>query len=90
LFISLNKTLELAIKVLILALKYTAMVLESINFFAQVTVATLETLVGEAEIILFTTRNGQVFISSARFCLKTIQLSGKSAVTGEFSLRTVN
>jgi hypothetical protein len=45
--------LELAIKVLVLALKYNAMMLKRINFFAEVTVATLETLVGEAKIILF-------------------------------------
>jgi hypothetical protein len=90
LFISLNKTLELTIKILVLALKDTAMVVESINLFAEVTVAALETLVGEAEVILFPTRNGQVFISSTGFCFKAIQLSGKRAVTGEFSFGTMN
>jgi hypothetical protein len=90
LLVSLHEALQLQVKVLVLVLQHATVVLEGINFLAEVAVTALQALVRETEVVLFTARHSQVLVSSARFSLELVQVSSESAVAGKLSLGTVH
>jgi len=73
LFISLNKALQLSSQVFVLSNQDVAVMLKSINFFLNVTVLSLESLVRETEVTLFTARNVQVVLSSTALAIQIVK-----------------
>jgi len=80
------EALEFSVKLNILTGKHVAMVLQSVDFGSQVTVLALHGLGGETDIVLLTSRAGQVIVGSTALSLNVVKSGRQVAVAGKFSL----
>ena len=90
LLIRVDETLELCVKLDVLAGKDVTMVLERVDFRAHVTVVGLHRLRGETELVLLTLIRIQVILGATALCLQIVQVGREVSVTGQFTFGSAN
>lgn len=90
LLVGLHEALQFTVQVFVLAAEHAAVVVQGVDFFAQVAVAALQALVGEAQVVLLAAGHGQVLVDGARLSLEAVQVAGQVAVAGQFVFGAVD
>jgi len=84
LLVGLNKALQLAVKVSVLAVEDTTMVSKSFNLAANVFVTCCHRLVGEAELFLITTIYIEIVFSYSMSLFQIVEVGREVTVTAQF------
>jgi len=89
LFIGLNKALELNCKVSILVDQNVAVVLKSIDFRLNISILSLQRLVGKAKIVLLSLGAIELLLTVAALAFQLTELGSKAVVAVTFSLEAL-
>ena len=90
LLIRVDETLELCVKLDVLAGKDVTMVLERVDFLAHVAVVCLHRLRGETKLVLLTLIHIHVIFGSTTLRLQVVQVGREVSVAGQFIFGAAN